>query len=428
MDARAAAARAIAQLLRQQGSLASALPPLLPKVKAKDRGLVQELCYGSLRYFHRLNYGLQPLLQKPLGAKDQDIQALLLIGAYQLEYSRIPPHAAVASCVEACRGLGKNWATKLVNGVLRNYQRKLPLELPAEQPWLSSSHPKWLYKQLQQAWPEQFEDILDNNNQHPSFSLRVNRRWGSRAQYLNLLEQANIEAKACEFAADGITLSQACAVEVLPGFSQGWASVQDEAAQLAAELMELQPGQRILDACCAPGGKTCHILEREPSSQVLAIDLEPKRLARVQENLERLQLKAELVTADASSDSWWDGQQFDRILLDAPCSATGVIRRHPDIKILRKPANIDELVTLQGQILRALWPKLKPGGILVYATCSVLPAENEAQVERFLEAEASAEAMPIKANWGLAQTFGRQLFPRAGGGDGFYYARMQKIK
>ncbi|GAA6151419.1 16S rRNA (cytosine(967)-C(5))-methyltransferase RsmB [Pseudoteredinibacter isoporae] len=430
LDTRAAAAKAIAQVFRQQGSLASALPPVLKQVKPQDKGLLQELCYGSLRYFHRLNHSLQGLLTQPLKAKDQDIQALLLIGCYQLDYSRIPAHAAVASCVEACRALKKPWACKLVNGVLRNYQRQATNQHDmSAQPWLEHSHPKWFYNRLQKAWPDYADDILLQNNQHPPFSLRLNLERLSVDQYLDLLSQRGISARACPFSPNGITLEKPCPVEQLPHFEDGWLSVQDEAAQFSAHLLELADDQHILDACCAPGGKTGHILELAKNPSLTAIDTEAKRLKRVEENLARLGFSAKLLCADASDTRlWFDGEQFDRILLDAPCSATGVIRRHPDIKLLRKPQNIEELCEIQKRLLESLWPLLKPGGILLYATCSVLPEENDEQITQFLAHHADAEEYAIEAPWGVAVAHGRQLFPQAQGHDGFYYARLQKNK
>ncbi|MBB6520166.1 16S rRNA (cytosine(967)-C(5))-methyltransferase RsmB [Pseudoteredinibacter isoporae] len=426
LDTRAAAARAIAQVFKQQGSLASALPPLLKQVSAQDKGLLQELCYGSLRYFHRLNASLLGLLKQPLKTKDQDIQALLLIGCYQLDYSRIPPHAAVASCVEACRALKKPWACKLVNGVLRNYQRQEASD-NSDQPWLEHSHPKWFYKRLHKAWPDLADDILQQNNQHPPFTLRLNLERASVTDYLALLAEQGIAARACEFSPEGITLEKPCPVEQLPHFDEGWLSVQDEAAQFSARLLELADDQHILDACCAPGGKTGHILELAKNPSLTAVDTEAKRLKRVEENLARLGFSATLRCADASdTEQWFDGKRFDRILLDAPCSATGVIRRHPDIKLLRKPQNIDELCEIQKRLLENLWPLLKPGGILLYATCSVLPEENDAQITQFLAHHADAEEYTIDAPWGVAGAHGRQLFPQANGHDGFYYARLQK--
>ena len=259
--------------------------------------------------------------------------------------------------------------------------------------------------------------------------LRVNRRHKTRDAYLQLLVEAGIEARPCVFSQDGIVLAEPCDVRNLPGFAEGWISVQDEAAQLAADLLDLAPGQRVLDACCAPGGKTCHILEVEPKlAGVVAVDLEAKRLVRVRENLERLGLSAELIAADGrDTATWWDGKPFQRILLDAPCSATGVIRRHPDIKLTRQPDDIGALATLQGELLDAMWPTLEVGGILLYATCSTLPTENTEVIEAFLARTPGARELDIAGQFGIKQPHGRQLLAQEGGHDGFYYAKLIKI-
>jgi 16S rRNA (cytosine967-C5)-methyltransferase len=259
--------------------------------------------------------------------------------------------------------------------------------------------------------------------------LRINRRHHDRDAYLSLLAEQGVAAQACVYSRDGIVLAEACDVRGLPGFAEGWVSVQDEAAQLAAELLDLAPGQRVLDACCAPGGKTCHILEAEPAlAGVVAVDLEEKRLVRVRENLQRLGLHAELIAADGrDTQAWWDGQPFQRILLDAPCSATGVIRRHPDIKLTRQPDDILALAILQGQLLDALWPTLDVGGVLLYATCSTLPTENTEVIEAFLARTPGARELDLATPAGIKQTHGRQLLAQEGGHDGFYYAKLIKI-
>jgi 16S rRNA (cytosine967-C5)-methyltransferase len=297
-----------------------------------------------------------------------------------------------------------------------------------------TSHPRWLQKALKAFWPEQWEAICAANNAHPPMILRVNRRHHTRDAYLQKLQTVGIEAQACAFSQDGILLTEPCDVRTLPGFAEGWISVQDEAAQLAADLLELSPGQRVLDACCAPGGKTCHLLEVQPQlAGVVAVDLEAKRLVRVKENLDRLGLSAELIAADARDTAqWWDGKPFQRILLDAPCSATGVIRRHPDIKLTRQADDIPALATLQGELLDALWPTLEVGGILLYATCSTLPTENTEVVAAFLARTSGARELDIAGQLGqqppgLRQPHGRQLLAQEGGHDGFYYAKLIKI-
>jgi 16S rRNA (cytosine967-C5)-methyltransferase len=431
MNPRLAAAQALAAVLQGRASLGSSLPPLIERVEARDRGLVQELAFGTARWQPRLALLAEKLLQKPFKAADRDVEALLFVGLYQLFYTRVPAHAAIGETVGCSDKLKKPWAKGLLNAVLRRAQREgetLFAELERD-PVSRTAHPRWLQKRLKADWPEQWEAICAANNLHPPLILRVNRRHGSRDAYLDELRAAGLEAAPCAFSPDGIRLLQPCDVTGLPGFAEGRVSVQDEAAQLAAGLLELAPGQRVLDACAAPGGKTCHLLEREPGlGEVIALDAEPLRLTRVRENLERLRLQATLVAADARDTAdWWDGKPFQRILLDAPCSATGVIRRHPDIKLARQAEDISALATLQGELLDALWPTLEVGGILLYATCSVLPEENSANIGAFLARTPGARELDIPGDFGLKPAHGRQLLPQPDGHDGFYYAKLMKI-
>ncbi len=431
MNPRLAAARALAAVLNGKASLGSSLPPLLDRVEPRDRGLAQDLAFGTARWQPRLALLMDKLLQKPFKAADRDVEALLLVGLYQLLHTRIPPHAAIGETVACVDKLKKSSLKGLLNAVLRNAQRDheaLLAELDRD-PVLHTAHPRWLQKRLKADWPEQWQAICAANNQHPPLLLRINRRQGSREAYLAELLAAGIAAEPCVFSRDGIRLLEACDVKTLPGFMDGRVSVQDEAAQLAADLLDLAPGQRVLDACAAPGGKTCHLLEAEPGlSHVTAIDLEQSRLARVRENLDRLGLDAELIAADGRATKvWWDGKPFQRILLDAPCSATGVIRRHPDIKLTRQEADIAALAQLQGELLDALWPTLEVGGILLYATCSVLPQENSDNIGAFLARTPGARELDITGPFGLKQAHGRQLLPQDGGHDGFYYAKLIKI-
>ena len=387
MNPRLAAAKALTAVLNGKASLNSSLPLQLDKVEVRDRGLTQDLAFGTARWYPRLSALANKLLQKPFKAADADVEALLLVGLYQLLYTRIPAHAAIGETVGCADKLKKPWAKGLLNAVLRNAQREseaLLAELEHD-PVVRTAHPRWLQKSLKAFWPQQWEAICAANNAHPPM--------------------------------------------ILPGFAEGWISVQDEAAQLAADLLDLAPGQRVLDACCAPGGKTCHILEVEPKlAGVVAVDLEAKRLVRVRENLERLGLSAELIAADGrDTATWWDGKPFQRILLDAPCSATGVIRRHPDIKLTRQPDDIAALATLQGELLDAMWPTLEVGGILLYATCSTLPTENTEVIEAFLARTPGARELDIAGQFGIKQPHGRQLLAQEGGHDGFYYAKLIKI-
>lgn len=429
MDVRTVAALALDEVIRQGRSLSAVLPAWQGKVAPKDRPLLQELCYGVARWFHRLDAIAQRLLQKPFKAKDTDVHALILLGLYQMLHLRVPDHAAVSATVAATGELKKPWARGLVNGVLRNFQRQRDELLAASEDdeVARFSHPRWLIEKLRAAYPEQWQAILNANNQHPPMALRVNHSKVKRDEYRQRLTELGIESAHTPCNEDGLILARAVDVESLPGFAAGEVSVQDSAAQLAAELLDAQPGERILDACAAPGGKTAHVLERQPSVQMVALDHDGERLQRLHENLQRLQLSASVITGDAANPAeWWDGQRFDRIMLDAPCSATGVIRRHPDIKLLRRNEDINQLAGLQGSILRALWPLLKPGGVLLYVTCSVLPQENVRQLQSFCREQPGAREMPLTAGWGMAQSIGRQILPGEAGMDGFYYARLRK--
>ncbi|WP_163830696.1 16S rRNA (cytosine(967)-C(5))-methyltransferase RsmB [Spartinivicinus ruber] len=427
---RMVAAKAIKEVINQGQSLSQILPQFSQQVAPRDRSLLQELCYGTLRWYFRLSSCSKQLLEKPLKSKDADIFALILLGLYQLVYTRVPAHAAISETVSACQTLKKNWAKGLVNGVLRQFQRQQQqlLEQADLTPETLTSHPDWLRELLVHHWPDHWQQIIEANNSHPPMTLRVNLNKTTREEFINRCDQANIETTPCRFAQSAVTLKQPTPVQQIPGFNEGLVSVQDEAAQLSATLLDLQPGQRVLDACAAPGGKTCHILEMEPElAEVIALDLDSQRLSKVKENLHRLDLNCQVIAGDASKPfSWWDGREFDRILLDAPCSATGVIRRHPDIKVLRRPEDIDNLAETQHSILSSLWQLLKPGGRLVYATCSVIPEENAEVVLNFLENHADAALSPINANWGIETGTGRQLLPQVEGQDGFFYACLLK--
>ncbi|WP_339434714.1 16S rRNA (cytosine(967)-C(5))-methyltransferase RsmB [Pseudomonas orientalis] len=431
MNPRLAAAKALAAVLNGKASLNSSLPVQMDKVEDRDRGFTQDLAFGTARWQPRLSALAAKLLQKPFKAADADVEALLLVGLYQLLYTRVPAHAAIGETVGCADKLKKPWAKALLNAVLRRAQREsegLLAELEHD-PVVRTAHPRWLQKSLKAFWPQQWEAICAANNAHPPMILRVNRRHHSRDAYLQLLSEAGIDAAPCVYSVDGIVLQAATDVRSLPGFAEGWISVQDEAAQLAADLLDLAPGQRVLDACCAPGGKTCHILEVEKDlGGVVAVDLEAKRLVRVRENLARLGLSAELIAADGrDTATWWDGKPFQRILLDAPCSATGVIRRHPDIKLTRQPDDIAALAVLQGELLDALWPTLEVGGILLYATCSTLPTENTEVIQAFLARTSGARELDLATTAGIKQPHGRQLLAQEGGHDGFYYAKLIKI-
>jgi 16S rRNA (cytosine967-C5)-methyltransferase len=453
MDARSVATQILTQVIGERRSLSQCLEPQLSRLTdSRERALAQELCYGVLRWLPQLQALLNCLLRKPLKAKDNDIQVLLLIGLYQHLYLQIPPYAATAATVEVTRTLKKNWASGLVNAILRHFQRQRQplLEHIATDLSVKFAHPSWLIERLQANWPHHWENLLRANNSHPPLTLRVNARCLSREAYLSQLQQANIIAELTPYTDHGVTISQLPAtlgleaqlnllksppakmsdwINNLPGFSQGWVSVQDGAAQLAAPLLDVPVGARVLDACAAPGGKTAHLLEyHNHSGTLFALDNQPARIKKLAATLQRLQLAATIRCADATQPhTWWDGNPFERILLDAPCSASGVIRRHPDIKWLRQPSDIATLTDQQQRLLAALWPLLKSGGKLLYVTCSVLAEENELQIENFLTKQANAREISLIVPWGHALPSGRQILPGENNFDGFYYACLTKI-
>lgn len=430
--ARAIAALVIQELLSNQQKLSTILPEYLaPLTGKKDRALAQELCYGVMRWYFQLDYLLGLLVDKKIKAKDTDIKALLFIGLYQFIHLRTPPHAVVSATVEACNELDKSWAKSLVNAVLRRYQRESEYLLDNIESNLAAqcSHPEWLLKILQENYPEFWQEIVIANNVYPPMTLRVNFRKTTCEAYLAMLNEAGITAKltsACTPA--GIILDSPVDVDRLPQFRNGFASVQDLAAQLTPQLLDLCPAQRVLDACAAPGGKLAHILEYESGiSETVAVEWDRLRFERLHQTLDRLQLHARLIQADArDTAAWWDGVEFDRILLDAPCSATGVIRRHPDIKVLRTPEDIETVTIIQSELLSSLWPLLKTGGKLLYVTCSVLTAENDHQIGKFLDKHTNVRIELINADWGMATCHGRQILPGQNNMDGFYYACLQK--
>ena len=426
-DLRADAARIIARVMAGT-SLNQALPPVLGKTPERDRGLLQQLCYGTLRDGPRLQAILDMMLDKPLRSRDGDVRALLLCGLYQLEGTRIPDHAAVSTTVAATRALGKGWARGMANALLRRYQRERPKLLAGLDPAAWHSHPEWLYRAIRAQWPSQADDVFAANNEQPPMTLRVNAARLSRENYLEQLAEAGIEAHPGKLGSGALRLDQPRDVHQLPGFDAGLASVQDEAAQLAAILLAAKPGDAVLDACAAPGGKTCHILELQAQlGRLVAMDPDSGRLERVRENLDRLALRAQLVCADATlPPPELAPESFDRILVDAPCSATGVIRRHPDIKLLRREQDLASLAVTQRQILLGVWPLLKPGGTLLYATCSVLAEENDQVVEAFLAEQPGALSCKLPVSWGLATATGRQLLPTVDGPDGLFYALIRK--
>ncbi|EKO3576870.1 16S rRNA (cytosine(967)-C(5))-methyltransferase RsmB [Vibrio metschnikovii] len=424
MNVRAAAANVLFQVVDKGHSLSHALPAAQKTIRPRDHALLQEICYGALRYLPRLESIAGQLMDNPLKGKKRVFHHLILVGLYQLSFMRIPSHAAVAETVEATKTLRGPSLSGLINAVLRSYlrdQEALDTFAVSHNAGLYA-HPSWLLKLLQEAYPQQWQTIIEANNSKAPMWLRVNRQHHSREAYLALLDNEQIEYTVHPQAADAIKLASPCDVTLLPGFDRGWVSVQDAAAQLAVDYLQPQDGELILDCCAAPGGKTAHILEHTQDTEVVAIDSDAARLERVYDNLERLQLRADVICGDARyPEEWWQGEQFDRILLDAPCSATGVIRRHPDIKWLRRASDIEALAELQSEILDAMWKQLKIGGTLVYATCSITPQENSQQIKAFLARTPKAQLIDSDP-----EQPGRQILPGEQDMDGFYYAVLRK--
>ncbi|ARG96484.1 16S rRNA (cytosine(967)-C(5))-methyltransferase RsmB [Legionella micdadei] len=391
--------------------------------------MTKEICFGVCRQYYRLQALADCLVNKR--PKVLEIWLVLLMGLYQLHYMQKPDYAVVKETVALLEQLKKSWAKGLVNAVLRTFcrdQQTILARLKANKDFVYG-HPDWFMQRLQADWPQDWQDILKANDSHPPMGLRINTRRTQRDQYAERLAQCSIRARLQPYSAVGLTLETPCDVQDLPGFADGDVSVQDESAQIAASLLNLQPGLRVLDACCAPGGKTCHILETEPRlAECVALDVDEKRLRRVAENLSRLGLKANILQGNAlQPNNWWDGKQFDRILLDAPCSATGVIRRHPDIKLLRTEEEINKVVDLQYRLLQSLWALLAPKGLLVYATCSVMKEENEQQIARFVASTSDCQFVAENMPWGRSTGHGWQIFPAEANGDGFFYSVLHKL-
>ena len=426
-DARALAAQALAQVVAGK-SLRATFAAFSAKLSdTRDRALLSSLLHEGARWWLRYDAALDGLLEQTLREREPTLHALLVLGLVQLEILRLPEYAAVAATVETARSLRKPKFANLINAVLRRWLRErgtrngmLDRDAPARH-----AHPQWLIDTLAGNWPQQIEAILAANNEQAPLWLRVNRRRGTRAQLAARLQQAGIATTAPEHLPDALLLARSVDVTALPGYADGAFSVQDGAAQFAAPLLDLHDGQRVLDACAAPGGKSAHILETA-AVELLALDRDAARLPRLRENLARLGLAAEVRAGDVVDPmSWWDRRPFDRILLDAPCSATGIIRRQPDVKLHRRATDVAPLVKAQSRLLDALWPMLKPGGRLVYATCSVLAAENAQQIEACLRRHAGARALPAGLGWHTGGS-GEQNLPGEGGMDGFFYGIVEK--
>lgn len=429
MNPRSEAAKALYQVIYKQRSLSDIFNRDIASLKAEDQAFIKDICFGSLRWHYPINTLLDQLLVKPLKQKDRDIECLLRVGLYQLAYQETPDHAAVNETVKASKALKKPWAKGLINGVMRSFIREKDRFLESITAEIAYSFPSWLKKRVKKAWPEHWQDILTASNQRAPMTLRVNLSKQTREQYLTHLDSVGIAAKAHPTVNSAIVMESPVKVFELPEFAEGAVSVQDAAAQMAGTLLQCESGMRVLDACAAPGGKTGHILESVTDLEVWALDQDPERLQRVNENLSRIGVTAKLVAADANAlADWHDGRLFDRILLDAPCSATGVIRRHPDIKLLRKASDISQLVEQQANLMDSLWSILKPNGYMLYATCSILPKENEEQITQFISRNDNVAVQTIDLADADRQKKGLQIFPGEDDMDGFYYCLLHKTE
>jgi len=430
---RTVAAEILDAVISNGQSLDAAIAANEGRVCRNDRSLLRMLCFGTLRRHWQLQDWIKRLLDRPLKRKDSVINALLSLGLYQLNETRIPDHAAVSQTVEAARQLRRPKLAGLINACLRRFQRENIAACQAADEETRWNHPQWLIDALRLDWPDDWQAILTANDERAPMWLRVNSSRTDPAEYQERLAGADITAITMTGIPDALRLVEPHPVDKLPGFGKGDASVQDAAAQVAARWLLARTSGRILDACAAPGGKSGHLLELGGDDITLtAIDRDEARVEDIKENLRRIGQRATIIAADASTpDAWWDGEPFNGILLDAPCSATGVIRRHPDIKLLRRASDIGALSALQSALLEALWPLLLPGGRLLYATCSTLAAENDAPVERFLERHDDAQEDDVLPNNNIRDLMrrkvrGYQVLPGTAGLDGFYYACLEK--
>ncbi len=430
---RAAAAEVVDAVVRSGKSLDTALPAHESRVAGDDRALLRLLCYGTLRRHWRLQFWIGQLLERPLKPGDSVINALLAIGLYQLTETRIPDHAVVSQTVEASRLLRRPKLAGLLNAVMRRFLREDTGSTAPDSAEAVHDHPQWLIDAIQRDWPGHGDAILAANNARAPMWLRVDASRATAAEYVQQLTEAGIAAEPFDLIDGAVKLAEPLPVADLPGFAEGLVSVQDAAAQLAAPWLLQGGGRRVLDACAAPGGKSGHLLELGGTAiDLTCVDRDPERLRAVEDNLRRLGRSATLVCGDASTpQAWWDGSAFDAILLDAPCSATGVIRRHPDIKLLRRPADIAALAGLQRRLLDRAWPLLAPGGRLLYVSCSVLAAENDEVLRPYLETTPDARENDALQNNNIRDVMQRkacgfQVLPGTADMDGFYYACLEK--
>jgi len=373
-----------------------------------------------------MNAIAEALLSKPLKAKDADIYCLILLGLYQLDCMRVPPHAVVSETVNGVKDLRKVWARGLVNGLLRSYQRDQDAVNGALSDAARAALPDWWWREIGKQWPDDRNDIATAYRSHPSFTLRINSLREQQASYLQRLEAADIAFSTLESHDHAVTITTPINVVDVPGFNEGIVSVQDASAQLAAPLLDLQPGEHVLDACSAPGGKACHMAELQPDARIIAADSSLERLTRVQENSDRLGLTLDLQQVDATvALENFGANAFDAILADVPCSASGVVRRNPDIKVLRTPDDIHRFAEQQKDIVTGLWPTLKPGGRLLYVTCSIFEEENDDVVEHCLAHLPDATLVAISRPDGRSTRMGSQQLPSLTS-DGLFFALIRR--
>lgn len=418
---RVLAARAVAAVLDGH-ALDAKLREQSGDISARDRALAQELATGAIRHFYSLSAELDAVLNAPL--KQRDILALLLVGAHQLRHTRVPAHAAVHATVDAARAMGKAWAANLTNAVLRRLQRE---RHPARTEEARYDHPQWMIDTLRAQYPDDFEIILRCNLTRAPMTLRINRRRTSRSQYLQRLQAEGVRARCGELTDTAVILERPHPSESLPGACNGDFMIQDEGAQLAAAILAPENGHRVLDACAAPGGKACHIAELAPRATLVMVEADPERAETVARRMQSRAIEGTLHNANAECpNDWWDGREFDRILLDAPCTASGAVRRHPDIRLLRRSSDADNLAATQELLLRGLWQTLKPDGLLLYCTCSLFHAENDGVISKFLEQTPDATAEAIAMTFGRPTDTGRQLLPMENANDGFFFSLLRK--
>lgn len=423
VQARVAATRVLDAVLHRGRSLKAALAAELPAIPdPRDRALVEAIVFAALRAGARYDAALRTWMDRPLARRDAELRALLLAGLAQLDALGLPPHAALDASVETARALGRAHQAGLVNALLRRAQRE---GLPAAD--AAATWPSWLRARIQADWPEDAAAIFEASASPAPTWLRVNAARVTRDAYAARLAESGIVASVDPVLPDALRIDGSVAVADLPGFDDGLVSVQDGSAQQVADALAPPRGARVLDACAAPGGKAAHLLERDPSLSVLALDIDPRRVRRMREAFARTGAKAHVVAADAATpDAWWDGDAFDAILVDAPCSATGVVRRQPDVLLHRRASDLDALAGVQARLLDALWPLLAPRGVLLYATCSLLREENDARIAAFLARTPDAVVEPLGERFGRQAGAGRQRLTGEGGMDGFFYAKLRK--